>query len=53
MGPQASRYLKGKIPHRRRAIVTAPIYHLIPNAPKPVAPYSHSDPGFSAFGFQG
>jgi 2-iminobutanoate/2-iminopropanoate deaminase len=21
--------------------VTAPIYHLIPNAPKPVAPYSH------------
>ena len=21
--------------------MTAPIYHLIPNAPKPVAPYSH------------
>src|SRR5580692_8007613 len=25
----------------RRAIMSAPIYHLIPNAPKPVAPYSH------------
>ena len=28
-------------PGARRAIVSAPIYHLIPNAPKPVAPYSH------------
>ena len=26
---------------RKTAIVSAPIYHLIPNAPKPVAPYSH------------
>jgi len=25
----------------RRVIMSAPIYHLIPNAPKPVAPYSH------------
>src|SRR3984893_2764671 len=28
-------------PGARRAIMSAPIYHLIPNAPKPVAPYSH------------
>jgi reactive intermediate/imine deaminase len=28
-------------PIARRAIVSPPIYHLIPNAPKPVAPYSH------------
>jgi 2-iminobutanoate/2-iminopropanoate deaminase len=35
-----ARSQKRQIPGRR-AIVTLPIYHLIPNAPKPVAPYSH------------
>src|SRR5258707_10837897 len=28
-------------PHQRRASVSAPIFHMIPNAPKPVGPYSH------------